>query len=108
MTSALTLALSPSARHAVQWRMSSTTAAPPDDVQALKDIILAQREQISVQPRHRHRQFGVSSEMAPGQGEFFNATEDLSGPVTEERPRAEDGRASAQTPRPRGARKPPL
>ncbi|HKT72714.1 MAG TPA: IS66 family transposase [Steroidobacteraceae bacterium] len=97
--------------------MPSTAAALPDDVQTLKDIILAQREQMAAQERRiehlleqfrlaRHRQFGASSEKAPGQGEFFNEAEYLSGAVTEEEPAAAGSDASSSAPRTRGARKP--
>lgn len=96
--------------------MPSTAAALPDDVQALKDIILAQREQISAQQHRiehlleqfrlaRHRQFGASSEKAPGQGEFFNEAEYLSIAASED-DCAEEGAAAPQSPRSRGARKP--
>src|ERR1700728_1192195 len=96
--------------------MLSTAAALPDDVQALKDIILAQRELMATQQRRieqlleqfllaRHRQFGASSEKAPGQGEFFNEAEYLSHSVPEE-PHTEAGDDASGTPRTRGARKP--
>jgi transposase len=97
--------------------MLSTAAALPDDVQALKDIILAQRELMATQQRRieqlleqfllaRHRQFGASSEKAPGQGEFFNEAEYLSQPVPEEDLHTEAGDDASSTPRTRGARKP--
>jgi transposase len=97
--------------------MPSTAAALPDDVQALKDIILAQREQMAAQQRRiehlleqfrlaRHRQFGASSEKAPGQGEFFNEAEYLSSAAAEEEPHSPASGASSSAPRERGARKP--
>ncbi len=97
--------------------MSRTAAALPDDVQALKDIILAQRELLGTQQRRiehlleqfrlaRHRQFGASSEKAPGQGEFFNEAEYLSRVVAEEEPPPQAGDASPTAPRSRGVRKP--
>jgi transposase len=97
--------------------MPSTAAALPDDVQALKDIILAQREQMAAQQRRiehlleqfrlaRHRQFGASSEKAPGQGEFFNEAEYLSSAAAEEEPHSPASGASSSAARERGARKP--
>src|SRR5450756_79218 len=97
--------------------MSSTAAALPDDVEALKAIIHAQREQMATQQRRiehlleqfrltRHRQFGASSEKAPGQGEFFNEAEYLSSAAAEEEPHEEPRSASSSVPRERGARKP--
>jgi len=97
--------------------MPSTAAALPDDVQALKDIILAQREQMAAQQRRiehlleqfrlaRHRQFGASSEKAPGQGEFFNEAEYLSNAAAEEEPHSQASGACSSAPRERGARKP--
>lgn len=94
--------------------MSNTAAALPDDVEALKDIILAQREQISAQQHRieqlleqfrlaRHRQFGASSEKAPGQAEFFNEAEYLSSAPCED---TEESATAPPAPRSRGARKP--
>ena len=97
--------------------MPSTAVALPDDVQALKDIILAQREQMAAQQQRiahlleqfrlaRHRQFGVSSEKAPGQGEFFNEAEYLVGVHGQEEQEPPGPSISASPPRTRGARKP--
>jgi len=95
--------------------MPSNAAALPDDVQALKEIILAQQELMVAQQRRieqlleqfrlaRHRQFGTSSEKAPGQGEFFNEAEYLSA-VAEEAPHTEADDAALRAPRSRGVRK---
>jgi transposase len=97
--------------------MPSTAAALPDDVQALKDIIRAQRELMAAQERRieqlleqfrlaRHRQFGASSEKAPGQGELFNEAEYLSSAISEQEPDTEAVHTSSSATRSRGVRKP--
>src|SRR5882762_85730 len=99
--------------------MLSTAAALPDDAQALKDIILAQQELMAAQQQRidqlleqfrlaRHRQFGASSEKAPGQGEFFNEAEYLVGTLAEEQDEGEPTTtpASSGPSRSRGVRKP--
>jgi transposase len=96
---------------------SKPTAALPDDVEALKRIILAQREQLAGQQRRieqlleqfrlaRHRQFGASSEKAPGQGEFFNEAEYLSATLLEQQIESESASGSGRPRSARGIRKP--
>lgn len=65
-----------------------TAAAPsiPDDLDALKRLAAQQQQQLHEQQQriaileeyirlHKHRQFGASTEKAPGQGELFNEAE---------------------------------
>ncbi len=53
----------------------------PNDVEALKKVILGQQQQIALTLEEtlrleRFNRFGASSEKAPGQGELFNEAED--------------------------------
>ena len=67
----------------------------PNDVEALKKMILGQQQQIDGQQRkiltleetlrlERFNRFGASSEKAPGQGELFNEAEDCIDNVDDE------------------------
>jgi transposase len=99
--------------------MLSSADSLPDDVQALKDIIRAQQELMGLQQQRidqlleqfrlaRHRQFGASSEKAPGQGEFFNEAEQLTDMLRQDADESTPASTPAppSPPRTRGARKP--
>lgn len=59
--------------------MNAAASTLPDDISALKQLVVTQQQRISVLEEyirlHRHRQFGASSEQAPGQSELFNEAE---------------------------------
>ena len=59
--------------------MNKAVAQLPDDVDALKQIVVEQQQRIDVLEEyvrlHKQKRFGASSEKAPGQGELFDEAE---------------------------------
>lgn len=59
--------------------MNTAALSLPDDIDALKKLIVSQQQRITVLEEyirlHKHRQFGASSEQHPGQSELFNEAE---------------------------------
>jgi transposase len=93
--------------------MNAATSTLPDDIDALKQLVVTQQQRISVLEEyirlHKHRQFGASSEQAPGQNDLFNEAEvaihedDAS---AEPAPAVDPPAAPDDTSRQRGHRKP--
>src|SRR5690606_18314375 len=92
--------------------MHAATSTLPDDIDALKQLVVTHRQRINVLEEyirlHKHRQFGASSEQTPGQRELFNEAEAASheDESSADPASAVDTRAANSLPRRRGHRKP--
>jgi transposase len=93
--------------------MNAAASTLPDDIDALKQLVVTQQQRISVLEEYirlyKSRQFGASSEQAPGQHELFNEAEAAShedDASTESAPAVDTAATSDDSARRRGYRKP--